>query len=359
MRHAPLTASRGLSLRTRAGIAGVAILGASAAGLALPGTASAATNASATTTFTGHPDTGNHGTWADDDFTRNASVSFLNVDTTLTDCGAKATSCFQYTGTISDTGSFTAISGAQSPQAGVTINGTPIGTFMGSSTVTFFSSSDVASAAGVPAQVTGAGPATTANWAELFFPAGTTFGAGPKLTNPSWSYASTGTCEYWVNSALSGGGASPADGDITGISHCLSATGPISTFVNHSASCLDNSGFSWAEGNPEEIWKCGAAGGEDQNFRLATFDGTEVLESVAPANLSDSPWCVTEPGGTGQLTIQACGGNGAQAIRKHGPYYVFTANGEVMDLRQASTRNGTAVIAYPQHNTRNQRWSLP
>ncbi len=37
--HTPITAPRGLSARTRTGIAGLAILGASVAGLALPGTA--------------------------------------------------------------------------------------------------------------------------------------------------------------------------------------------------------------------------------------------------------------------------------------------------------------------------------
>jgi len=350
---------RGRDVRVRAWLAGIAVLGAAAAGLALPGTASAAANASATTTFTAHPDSGNHGTWADDDFTRVASVSFLAVDPTLADCGSAATACFQYTGSIRDLGSFTVISGAKSPQAGVTETGTPAGPFMGTSGVTFFSSSDAASASGVPASVTGAGPVSTTNWVEQFFPAGTTFGAGPKLTNWSWSYSSRGTCENWVNSAANGGGSSPADGDITGVSHCVSATGPISTFVNHSASCLDNSGFTWADGNPEQIWKCGAASGEDQNFRLATYDGAEVLQSVAPAEVSDAPWCVTAPGTVGRLTIQLCDGTAAQGVHKQGSHYVFTATGSVMDLRASSTANGNAVIAYPPNGGKNQQWSLP
>lgn len=355
--------SRGLSWRPKVWLAGLAVLGASAAGLALPGTALtalAASNASATTAFTAHPDTGNHGVWADDDFTRNASVTLVNVDSTVSDCGSKATSCFQYSGTISDSGTFTAISGASSPQAGVTIAGTPAGPFRGGiSTITFVSSSDVASASGVPATVNGAGTVSTADWVEQFFPSGTTFGAGPKLTNPSFTYYSPNTCEYWTNSAANGGGANAADGDITGRSHCLTPTGGISTFVNHSASCLDNTGFTWSSGNPEQIWRCGAAGGADQNFRLAMYGGSEVLESVAPRDTSISPWCVTEPGGIGQLTIQPCTGTGGQVVKKAGPYYVFTADGEAMDLRQSNTRNGNAVIAFPQNGGRNQRWSLP
>src|SRR5271166_3949422 len=227
--HTPITASRGLSARTRAAVAGIAILGASAVGLALPGTASAATNASAATTFQAHPDSGNHGNWATDDFTRVATVTYVSLDPTLTDCGSKATTCFIYEGTIADAGSFSAISGAKSPQAGV------------------------------PASVTGAGPVSTTNWVEQFFPAGTTFGAGPTLTDWSWAYSSPATCENWVDAVDNGSGSQPVDGDITGLSHCRSATGPISTFVNHSASCLDNSGFIWANGNRQQIWKCGAA----------------------------------------------------------------------------------------------------
>ena len=143
------------------------------------------------------------------------------------------------------------------------------------------------------------------------------------------------------------------------MNHCLSATGPISTFVNHSASCVDNTGFNWAAGNPQQIWKCGAAGGADQNFRLATYNGAEVLQAVAPATASASPWCVTAPSAAGQLTIQFCTGTGGQVVKKEGPYYVFTATGDVMDLRAFKTTNGNEVIAYPKNGGKNQQWSLP
>jgi hypothetical protein len=348
-----------LSGRRKAWLAGIAVLGAAVAGLAVPGTANAASNATATTKFTNHPDSGNHGTWANDDFGRVASVTFLSVDPTLTDCGSKATSCFQYTGTIKDTGSFFVVSGAKSPQAGVTILGTPSGPFMGGSDVKFFSSSDTASATGVPASVTGAGPVSTTNWVEQFFPAGTTFGTGPTLSNWSWSYESSFTCEFWVNAVWNSSGSLPADGDITGTSHCLSDTGPVSTFVNHSGSCLDNTNFTWTNGNPQQIWTCGAAGSADQTFRLANYNGAVVLQAVAPTTASTYPWCVTAPGSVGRLTIQTCSGTGGQVVKKEGPYYVFTATGSVMDLRAFSTANGNAVIAYPENGGKNQQWSLP
>jgi hypothetical protein len=357
--HAPISTSRQLPARTRAAVAGIAVVGASVAGLALPGTASAATTVSAVTTFHAHPDSGIHGDWADDDLTRTATVTLAGADSTLSDCGSKATTCFKYSGTIADAGSFFVISGAKSPQAGVTETGTPSGPFKGGSDVTFFASSGTPSSAGVPANVTGPGPVSTTDWVEQFFPSGTTFGAGPTLTDWSWAYSSAGTCENWVDAINNGSGSKPADGDITGVSHCLSATGSISTFVNHSASCLDNSGFIWADGNPEQIWKCGAASGVDQNFRLASYNGAEVLQAVAPSATSDAPWCVTAPGAIGQLTIGACTGTGGQVVSKRGPYYVFTATGDVMDLRASSTANGNAVIAYPQNGGKNQRWSLP
>lgn len=354
--------SRGLSVRMRTGVAGIAVLGASLVGFALPGPAGAAgviTRASVTTTFHAHPDSGNHGDWADDDFTRVASVAYVSVDPTLTDCGAAATECFDWAGTITDTGSFYAITGAQSPQAGVTETGSPSGPFQGTANVVFHASTDSASTSGVPTSITGAGPVSTTDWVEQFFPAGTTFGAGPDLNVWSWSYSNPGTCENWVDAFNNSDGSLPADGDITGVDQCLTTTGTISTFVNHSASCLDNSNATWANGNLEQIWTCGARGGEDQNFRLALYNGAEVLQSVAPATVSDSPWCVTAPAATGQLTIQACTGTGGQVVKKEGPIYVFTATGDVMDLKASSTVNGNAVIAYPENGGKNQQWSLP
>jgi hypothetical protein len=356
--YAPITTSRGMTARTRAAIAGFAVLGASLAGFALPGTASAAASASATTTFTAHLDSGNHGNWANDAFTREATVTFVAVEPTLTDCGAAATTCFQYSGTIGDGGTFTAISGASSPQAGVTMTGTPSGTFSGGSDVTFFASSDTASASGVPTSVSGAGVSTT-DWVEQFFPKGTTFGTGPVLSNWGWAYSSPRTCENWVDAAANSSGSLPADGDITGVSHCLTATGQISTFVNHSASCLDNSNFTWANGNPEQIWTCGAAGAADQTFRLASYNGATVLQAVAPVQKSNIPWCVTGGGIRVRLTINICTGTGGQVVKKEGAYYVFTATGDVMDLRASSTTNGNAVISYPQNGGKNQQWSLP
>ena len=363
MRHTPgrgSSTSTGLSTRVRAGLAGIALLGASLAGVALTtGSASAASNVTATTTFHAHPDSGNHGTWADDDFTRVATLTYVGIEPTLTNCGATAKSCFDWVATISDTGTFFAISGASSPQAGVSETGSPSGPFRGGSNVTFYSSSISASATGVPTTITGAGPVSTTDWVEQFFPTGTTFGAGPTLTNWSWAYSNPATCENWVDSISNSSGSLPADGDITGVDNCVTSTGEISTFVNHSASCLDNSNETWANGNFEQIWTCGAAGGEDQNFRLAKYNGAQVLQSVAPTTISDAPWCVTASVATAQLSLQACTGTGGQVVGKQGSVYIFTAIGDAMDLSASNTTNGTPVIAYAQTGGKNQEWSLP
>src|SRR5260370_37444188 len=106
------TTGRGWSARRRAGTAGLAVLAACVAGFDFPGTAMAASNASATTTFHAHTDSRNHGNWADDDFTRTASVTFVAGDPTSADCGANATSCFTYDGKMPDCGRFLVISGA-------------------------------------------------------------------------------------------------------------------------------------------------------------------------------------------------------------------------------------------------------
>jgi hypothetical protein len=142
----------------------------------------------------------------------------------------------------------------------------------------------------------------------------------------------------------------------------MDGVGPISTFVNHSASCLDNRGFTWADGNPQQLWDCGASGGADQNYRIADFDGTTVLQAVAPAGTTGGPWCVTSRGAgatTRGLVIETCGtGSGSQAIQKTGAEYQFS-NGLVMDDAGFDTANGSAVIGYGANGGKNQMWSLP
>jgi Ricin-type beta-trefoil lectin domain len=136
------------------------------------------------------------------------------------------------------------------------------------------------------------------------------------------------------------------------------AAGAISSFTDYSWSCLDNSNFNWAAGNPLQLWQCGAGGGADQQFQFATSGGQQVLQAIAPAGKPQGPWCVTDHGFRGRLTIEPCTGSVNQQVSKHGPYYVF-GDGNVMDDAGFNARNGAAVIGYTQNGGRNQHWSLP
>ena len=157
-------------------------------------------------------------------------------------------------------------------------------------------------------------------------------------------------------------GGAPAPAPIpTGTSTPTPVTGvvgEISSFADYSYSCLDNANFNWADGNPIQLWQCGASGGADQQFTLAKVGGQQVLEAVAPAGKPQGPWCVTDHGAGARLTIQHCTGTGGQVISKQGPYYVF-ADGLVMNDAGWYTGNGAGVIAWAQVMTRNERWSLP
>lgn len=136
--------------------------------------------------------------------------------------------------------------------------------------------------------------------------------------------------------------------------------GPVSTFVNYSRSCLDNKNFNWTVGNPIQIWQCGAAGGADQQFRLAYYAGAQVLQAVAPPSKPAGPWCVTATLAKGDaLTIQRCTGTGGQVVKKAGSFYEFPTQNLVMDLTGYRTANGTKVQGWPLTGGRNQQWSLP
>jgi hypothetical protein len=184
----------------------------------------------ATTQLSNHPDSGGGGNnWAFDNFARTATIKLVGKETTLTDCGATATQCYAYTGTLSDKGSFDSIKGVLAPNqatpyTGSTEKSAARGTFNGGATVTFYASSDHPNASLVARSVdnhgvTASGDDTTTDWVEQFFPAGTTFGtAGPNLTSWSWSYAlpNLHPAQHWVDALNNGDGQGATDGNITG-----------------------------------------------------------------------------------------------------------------------------------------------
>ncbi len=187
-----------------------------------PGT-SAVLAASATTTVTAWPE--NSG-WANDNFTRVVTVTRQHAAKS-SDCGGTPT-CWFYTESLSDNGSFMTVLGATAPNGSnpVKINGIVSGTMVGGGSLEFYASSGSPSAARVPATATGsAKPSTTTNWYQLFFPVGTTFGQAGTQNDPwttySWVYTAPKTCEVWTDAILPGDdGQGKADGNITGVNAC-------------------------------------------------------------------------------------------------------------------------------------------
>ncbi len=172
----------------------------------------------ASTSLTGHTDSGNYGNWAVDAFVRNATVtrhSAVDVDK----CGANAVDCWFYTGSLTDSGSFSTSANAKSPNAGNDIHNTVTGTLSGGSEIQFYATSPTPDASLVPATVNGASVSTT-NWITQFFSNSTVI-TGAKLKNWAWTYAAPNTCETWVDADNNNDGTDDVAGDIEGINACV------------------------------------------------------------------------------------------------------------------------------------------
>jgi hypothetical protein len=283
---------RAFSLAAGALLAGGLGLGAAA------GTAHAATvTASATTTLHARPDSGYAGNnWANDSMTRVSTVTLVGADATLADCGADATSCYSYTGTIADTGTAYAITGETSPGAqGVPIQGTPTAAITGNATVTFDASSDAPNGALVVTSLTGAGSTeqSTGNWVEQFFPVGTTFGSGPQLLPTwAWSYADTKDCQNWVDAK----NVSPADsGDITGVDSCVTTVAPLG---NQTVTI----------GTPASVQVFGATTSSDTALTYTASGLPAGLSIDATTGLISGTPTASAVGGTVNVTVADFGG---------------------------------------------------
>lgn len=184
----------------------------------------------ATSRISDNPDggNGNPSNWANDTFTRTATIKLVGKETTLTDCGATATQCYAYTGTLTDKGGFVTIPGNPGPNQSGTYAGkaekAPAvrGTMNGGATITFYASSDHPDANLVAKSVDDHGVAatgdhTTDDWVAQFFPAGTQVSSSD-LTSWSWSYTTTGLHpeQHWVDALNNNYGDDPSDGDILG-----------------------------------------------------------------------------------------------------------------------------------------------
>lgn len=224
-----------------------------AVGLPLAATAAQATTPPATitakTVISQRPDGGDHGNWAQDNFTRTATVHRGGA-VALANCPGSTTGhCYAWTFKISDAGHFTtepaggpAAYNGESPRTGAVLDTQVTGTMTGgTSTGAFFTDQQAA-----PCTVSGtkcvssivptaendqdmlpSGEHTTTNWVEQFFPTGSVFNStanpgGPDLGDWSWTYTATfgsntqcvNDAYRWVDSLANSGGSLNTDGDI-------------------------------------------------------------------------------------------------------------------------------------------------
>lgn len=165
----------------------------------------------AVTNLTKRPDSGNGGDWALDTISRRATTT-RQAAVPASNCGPTAVRCWFYTGTVTDTGTFTTDAGANSPNAGVPITGVVKGTIKGVDHFEFYSTNHSPDPGLVPHTVTGSNDSTS-NWMTLFFPPTATVTAANQL-GWKWTYHAPSSCETWVDAA------SGETGDITGTSAC-------------------------------------------------------------------------------------------------------------------------------------------
>ena len=191
-----------------------------------PGASYQPATQSAVFTLTGRPDSGNGGDWAKDDITRTATVTRHGA-VPAGDCGSPATSCWFFTMTVSDTGTFTTDPGASSPDqsaAGTKIAGILSGNIAGGGNQQFYA--DSSPQMPTTLSYTGSDPLSTSSWYKLFFAGGTNFGdapatsAGAPWTSWSWSYTAPATCETWTDAYNNGDGNQAADGNVAGVNAC-------------------------------------------------------------------------------------------------------------------------------------------
>lgn len=232
-----------------------------AAGIGLGTSAAQATTPPATVTastaITQRPDGGDNGNWAQDNYTRVATIHRTG-QVGLSNCpGSTTGKCYAWTFKLADSGHFTtepaggpAAYSGQSPRTGATLVTQVTGTIKGGTTTGAFFTDQLSA----PCTVSGAscvsnlvntaendndmvptGEQTTGNWVEQFFPGTAVFNSAanpgaPDLGNWSWSYVATfGTNKQcpndaykWVDSSSNAGGSLNTDGDILApdAAHC-------------------------------------------------------------------------------------------------------------------------------------------
>jgi hypothetical protein len=165
-----------------------AVAGAASAGTTSPHQHSA--DVTATTHLVNRPDSGGNGNWANDNFTRDAAVTpDGSVAPVNCEPAPYAGPCYAYTASLKDSGSFTTIKGAFTPNqggadAGQLITSKTTGQMSGYGDFTTFYATAKPDAHLVPRHVSGlADPSYL--WPDLFFPSTATVTG---VNEATWGY---------------------------------------------------------------------------------------------------------------------------------------------------------------------------
>lgn len=186
-------------------------------------------SATASTSVSNDPDSGNNGTWATDTFVRTASVNRVG-QVASSNCAGHSP-CYLYSGQVTDSGTFVTVASAKSPNAGVTLPATPVqGTLNGAIGYEFYSTAAAPDASPPATLDNSSGAGITSGWPLRFFRAtdpvysdSGTLGAVTELNDWSWvyNYAPCSTDnQTWVDSHANHSGSDASAGDITGANTC-------------------------------------------------------------------------------------------------------------------------------------------
>lgn len=173
-------------LAVLAAAAAVPALGVTAANASLaPGPHSH--SLTAITWMANRDDSGGNGNWAKDNFARDLTIT-PEGSAPLTDCGTSATSCYAFTASLKDAGSFRTIRGAYTPNQGTDpgshIHGQVIGQMNGYGDFATFYATSQPNMRLVP-HINNGDSNPSYLWPELAFPGGTSFTG---LNESPWGY---------------------------------------------------------------------------------------------------------------------------------------------------------------------------
>jgi putative Ig domain-containing protein len=148
--------------------------------------------------------------------------------------------------------------------------------------------------------------------------------------------------------------------------------GYVTSFTNHSGSCLTNGTSSWAPYAPIQEYYCGFSAA-DQSLELVPVSGQPAGTYELAFSNGGGVWCVTESSatGSGRLVVGQCNtGNpgynrqflttiGGAGNCHCGVFYRFVHTGFVIDDYGWNTANGATIGTWIFNGGRNQGWSTP